>query len=228
MRKDFVSPSGVVRENTGPLFWLHGTESEVRLREYVRRIAESGQGMLTIESRPHKEWMKEGWWRDVDIVLDECRRRGLKLIVFDDYFFPSQYMGGKFPIPKEYSCRDVRGKVYARNAAPAKASNEVARITVREVGKGGSVTASPYSESVATELAFTLPALGAGERVYLVCDGTEGEKSAAVEVNGAYAGGFIGAPFRLDVTKSVRAGDNRLVARPFRLKNPRIVMAKPN
>ena len=55
MREDFASPSGVVRENTGPLFWLHGTESEVRLREYVRRIAESGQGMLTIESRPHKE-----------------------------------------------------------------------------------------------------------------------------------------------------------------------------
>ena len=136
MREDFASPSGVVRENTGPLFWLHGTESEVRLREYVRRVAESGQGMLTIESRPHKEWMKEGWWRDVDIVLDECRRRGLKLIVFDDYFFPSQYMGGKFPIPKEYSCHDVRGKVYAHSAAPAKASNEVARVTVREVGKG--------------------------------------------------------------------------------------------
>ena len=46
MREDFASPSGVVRENTGPLFWLHGTESEVRLREYVRRVAESGQGML--------------------------------------------------------------------------------------------------------------------------------------------------------------------------------------
>ena len=136
LREDFASPSGVVRENTGPLFWLHGTESEARLREYVRRVAESGQGMLTIESRPHKEWMKEGWWRDVDIVLDECRRYGLKLIVFDDYFFPSQYMGGKFPIPAEYNCRDVRGEVYARDAAPAKASNEVARITVREVGKG--------------------------------------------------------------------------------------------
>ena len=92
------------------------------------------------------------------------------------------------------------------------------------LGRSGSVTASPYSESVATELTFTLPALGADERVYFVCDGTEGEKSAAVEVNGTYAGGFIGAPFRLDITKSVRAGSNRLVARPFRLKNPRIVI----
>ena len=59
MREDFASPSGVVRENTGPLFWLHGTESEVRLREYVRRVAESGQGMLTIESRRTKEGRPE-------------------------------------------------------------------------------------------------------------------------------------------------------------------------
>lgn len=60
MREDFASPSGVVRESTGPLFWLHGTESEVRLREYVRRVAESGQGMLTIESRPHEGGQARG------------------------------------------------------------------------------------------------------------------------------------------------------------------------
>ena len=68
--------------------------------------------------------------------------------------------------------------------------------------------------------------MGAGERVYLVCDGTEGEKSAAVEVNGAYAGGFIGAPYRIDITKSVKVGANTLEAKPFRMKNPRIVIVK--
>ena len=94
------------------------------------------------------------------------------------------------------------------------------------LGKGGSVTASPYSESVATELAFTLPALGVGERVYLVCDGTEGEKSAAVMVNGVYAGGFIGAPYRLDITKSVKSGANTLEAKPFHLVQPKIVVAE--
>jgi hypothetical protein len=94
------------------------------------------------------------------------------------------------------------------------------------LGRGGSATASPYSESVATVLAFTLPALGADERVYFVCDGTEGEKSAAVEVNGAFSGGFIGAPYRLDVTRAVKAGANMLETKPFRLKNPRIVVVK--
>ena len=86
MREDFRSPQGAARENTGPLFWMHGTESPERLREYVGHVAESGQGTLTIESRPHIDWMREGWWRDVDIVLDECRKRGLKMLVFDDYW----------------------------------------------------------------------------------------------------------------------------------------------
>ena len=140
MREDFRAPKGAVRENTGPLFWMHGTETSDRLREYVGRVDESGQGILTIESRPHINWMRPEWWRDVDVVLDECKKRG--------------------------------------------------------------------------------------ERVYFVCDGTEGESSAAVTVNGVYAGGFIGAPYRLDVTRSVKAGANTLETKPFRLKNPRIVIVK--
>ena len=65
-----------------------------------------------------------------------------------------------------------------------------------------------------------LPELKEGERVYFACDDVEGEKSAAVTVNGAYAGGFIGKPYRLDITKSVKSGANTLETKPFRLKNP--------
>ena len=57
LREDFRRPQGAVRENTGPLFWMHGTETPERLREYVGRVDESGQGILTIESRPHVDWM---------------------------------------------------------------------------------------------------------------------------------------------------------------------------
>jgi len=65
-----------------------------------------------------------------------------------------------------------------------------------------------------------------GARVYLVCDGTEGERSAAVTVNGAYAGGFIGAPYRIDITKSVKPGVNTLEAKPFRLTHLKIVITE--
>jgi hypothetical protein len=85
-------------------------------------------------------------------------------------------------------------------------------------------TRSPYKESVSTELRFTLPALKDGARVYLVCDGTEGERSAAVTVNGVYAGGFIGAPYRVDITRAVKPGANTLEAKPFRLTHPKIVV----
>ena len=133
---DFASPKGAVRGNTGPLFWLHGTETEARLREYVGYVDESGQGILTIESRPHIDWMREGWWRDVDIVLDECKKRGMKAMMFDDYWWPSQGMGGKYPIPEQFQCRDVKGTVYWGHEAPDKVENEVARIMVKEVEKG--------------------------------------------------------------------------------------------
>ena len=73
LREDFRSPQGAARENTGPLFWMHGDESEARLREMVGRVAESGQGALTIESRPHIDWMREGWWRDVSTFVDDIR-----------------------------------------------------------------------------------------------------------------------------------------------------------
>ena len=87
-------------------------------------------------------------------------------------------------------------------------------------------TSSPFAESVATELAFSLSALKPGARVYLACDDVEGEKSAAVTVNGAYAGGFIGRPYRLDITKSVKPGANTLETKPFRLIRPKIVVVE--
>ena len=136
LREDFRAPQGAARENTGPLFWMHGTESPERLREYVGRVDESGQGILTIESRPHIDWMREGWWRDVDIVLDACKKRGMKMMVFDDYWWPSQGMGGKYPIPEQFQCRDVKGTVYWSYEVPKTAENEVARIVVKEIEKG--------------------------------------------------------------------------------------------
>lgn len=136
LRDDFRSPKGAVRENTGPLFWMHGTETEARLREYVGRVDENGQGLLTIESRPHKDWMRDGWWRDVDTVIDECRRRGMKAMIFDDYWWPSQGMGGKYPIPEKFQCRGIMAKVYLSHEAPEKTDREIARVQVKETEKG--------------------------------------------------------------------------------------------
>ena len=71
------------RRLTGPLFWLHGDESQQRLESYVAKVAEGGNGSLTTESRPHIDWLGEGWFRDVGICLEAAKRHNLKLWIFD-------------------------------------------------------------------------------------------------------------------------------------------------
>ena len=136
LREDFASPQGAARMNTGPFLWMHQSDGEARLREYVRVIAESGQGVLTFESRPHDDWMGEPWWRDVGVVIDECRKRGVKAMIYDDYWFPSQCFGAMFPIPREFQCRDVKAEVFERGKAPGRVENEIVRVTAKETEKG--------------------------------------------------------------------------------------------
>ena len=52
-------------------------------------------------------------------------------------------------------------------------------------------------------------------RVALEMDEIAPEAAARVTVNGQPAGGFIGRPFRLDVTRHLRSGTNTVVIEPF-------------
>jgi len=77
-----------------PFFWLHGEEEAV-LREYMQKIQEAGIQAVCVESRPHPDFMGEKWWQDMDIVMDEARKRDMKVWVFDDARFPTGYANGK-------------------------------------------------------------------------------------------------------------------------------------
>src|SRR5208337_1985347 len=85
------------RRSLGPLFWLHGDESRQRLETYVNKVAEGGNGCFTTESRPHVDWLGEGWWRDLGICLQAAKRNGLQMWIFDEKWWPSQGVGGKVP-----------------------------------------------------------------------------------------------------------------------------------
>ncbi|RMF86687.1 MAG: hypothetical protein D6741_21575, partial [Planctomycetota bacterium] len=91
------------RRLTGPLFWLHGDESPERLREYLRIVAEGGNGCFTAESRPHSDWLGPGWYRDLAICLDEAKRLGLEMWIFDEKWWPSGEVGGK--VPQQYGSK---------------------------------------------------------------------------------------------------------------------------
>lgn len=76
-----------------PFFWQHGEPEEV-LREYMGVIHSCGIGAVCVESRPHPDFAGEGWWHDMDIILDEARQRNMKVWILDDSHFPSGYANG--------------------------------------------------------------------------------------------------------------------------------------
>lgn len=82
-----------------PFFWQHG-EDEETLRDYIKHINEAGINAVCIESRPHPDFAGSLWWRDMDIIMEAARKRGMKVWILDDSHFPTGYAVGK--IKKEY------------------------------------------------------------------------------------------------------------------------------
>jgi hypothetical protein len=76
-----------------PFFWQHG-EDEATLRTYMRVIQEANIGAVCVESRPHPDFCGPQWWRDMDIILDEARRRNMKVWILDDSHFPTGFANG--------------------------------------------------------------------------------------------------------------------------------------
>lgn len=87
-----------------PFLWLHG-EPEETLREYMQAIYESNLRAVCVESRPHPDFCGEQWWRDMDIILDEARKRGMKVWILDDSHFPTGYANGGLAGKPDTLCR---------------------------------------------------------------------------------------------------------------------------
>ncbi len=93
-----------------PFYWQHG-ESEMLLRQGVEKIAESGIKAFCVESRPHPDFLGPDWWRDMDILMEEARNRGMQVWVLDDSHFPSGYVNGTITPDSPYSRRAVETKI---------------------------------------------------------------------------------------------------------------------
>lgn len=77
-----------------PFFWQHG-EDEAILREEMQRIQDSNIGAVCIEARPHPDFGGPLWWRDLDIIMDEARQRGMRVWLLDDAHFPTGFANGQ-------------------------------------------------------------------------------------------------------------------------------------
>ena len=76
-----------------PFFWQHGEEGG-KLREMMDAVYSSGIRAVCVESRPHPDFAGPGWWRDMDVIMDEARKRNMRVWVLDDAHFPSGYCNG--------------------------------------------------------------------------------------------------------------------------------------
>ena len=76
-----------------PFFWQHG-EDEATLRKYMEVIYQANCHAVCVESRPHPDFCGPKWWRDMDVILDEARKRGMKVWILDDSHFPTGYANG--------------------------------------------------------------------------------------------------------------------------------------
>ena len=76
-----------------PFFWQHG-ESEAVLREYMEAIHACGIGAVCVEARPHPDFVGPRWWQDMDVILDEARKRDMKVWILDDAHFPTGQAAG--------------------------------------------------------------------------------------------------------------------------------------
>jgi len=87
-----------------PFLWLHGEEEKV-LREYMEAIHEAGIGAVCVESRPHPDYCGPRWWQDMDIILDEAKKRNMKIWILDDSHFPTGYANGAMKDAPDDLCR---------------------------------------------------------------------------------------------------------------------------
>jgi len=76
-----------------PFFWVHG-EDEEKLRTEIGKIYDMGIHAICVESRPHPEFVGEKWWADMDVIIDEAKKRNMKVWILDDMRFPTGFAAG--------------------------------------------------------------------------------------------------------------------------------------
>ena len=97
-------PSARAGGHVFPFLWLHG-EDEATLREMVAAIAGANCRAVCVESRPHPDFCGPKWWADLDVILDEARRRGMQVWILDDSHVPTGFANGAVRTAPEALCR---------------------------------------------------------------------------------------------------------------------------
>jgi hypothetical protein len=192
LEKQFVGLPMEARRLTGPLFWMHGDESRAQLEGELQKVLEGHNGTFTTEPRPHKDWLGEGWYRDVGICLDFARKNDLTLFIYDDWWWPSQMMGGR--VPPQYGSKRIVASDFrvegpkAISETSGDDTNMIAVVAGQEIAGGvdGSSLVDLTSSIQNGELKWAVPA-GTWRIMKFTWrfNGTKGGQQRYVSVDGA-------------------------------------------
>lgn len=86
--------AGLNENHIIPLFWQHHDDHK-RLLEWLLKIRDAGIGEVCLESRPHPEFAGDKWWEDVDFLIEEAKKLGMRIWFFDDSAFPTGACAGR-------------------------------------------------------------------------------------------------------------------------------------
>lgn len=112
-----------------PFFWQHG-EDEATLRKMMAAIDGANCGAVCVESRPHPDFCGPKWWEDMDVILDEARKRNMKVWILDDSHFPTGFANGAVLEAPPELCR----KNIFCNTAVIDDTADTSEYNLRELG----------------------------------------------------------------------------------------------
>jgi len=79
-----------------PFFWQKGQSDEV-IKEYINKMYEQGIRNFCVESRPHPEFLEDGWWNTMNVIVSEAEAHDMHVWILDDDKFPTGHANGKVP-----------------------------------------------------------------------------------------------------------------------------------
>jgi hypothetical protein len=130
-----------------PFFWQHG-EDEPVLRLYMEKIHEAGCGAVCVESRPHPDFCGPKWWADMDVILDEARKRGMKVWILDDSHFPTGFANGALNDAPPGLCRQ---NIFMTSVTFDGAARRVT-VDMNELRKPNPIPMDPMQQYINAEL----------------------------------------------------------------------------
>lgn len=79
-----------------PFLWMRD-QDEATLRKEIQKIDECSIKAICLESRTHPDFGGSGWWKDFDIVIEEAKKRRMRIWILDDAHFPTGQANGIIP-----------------------------------------------------------------------------------------------------------------------------------